>query len=73
MAAVCNRYPNVNLEYEIVDADDVAAGDQARRPPPPPPPPPRRPSLLPCPALGLALGAGIRGWLIRGSLIFRVH
>mmetsp|Transcript_62196 Transcript_62196/g.148187 ORF Transcript_62196/g.148187 Transcript_62196/m.148187 type:complete len:2144 (+) Transcript_62196:214-6645(+) len=26
VAAVCNRYPNVTLEYEVVDADEVEAG-----------------------------------------------
>jgi len=24
---VCNRYPNVTLEYEVVDADEVGAGE----------------------------------------------
>jgi pre-mRNA-splicing helicase BRR2 len=27
VAAVCNRYPNVTLEYEVADADSVAAGE----------------------------------------------
>ena len=30
LAAVCNRYPNVALEYEVVDADEVAAGEQVQ-------------------------------------------
>mmetsp|Transcript_28044 Transcript_28044/g.66662 ORF Transcript_28044/g.66662 Transcript_28044/m.66662 type:complete len:2150 (+) Transcript_28044:160-6609(+) len=27
LAGVCNRYPNVNLEFEVVDADEVGAGE----------------------------------------------
>jgi len=27
VARVCNRYPNIDLNYEIEDADEVAAGD----------------------------------------------
>ena len=27
VAAVCNRYPNVTLEYEVADAYSVAAGE----------------------------------------------
>ena len=30
LAAVCNRYPNVSLEYEVVDADEVSAGEQVQ-------------------------------------------
>lgn len=30
LAAVCNRYPNVSLEYEVVDADEVEAGEQVQ-------------------------------------------
>ena len=30
LASVCNRYPNVALEYEVVDADEVAAGEQVQ-------------------------------------------
>jgi pre-mRNA-splicing helicase BRR2 len=28
VAAVCNKYPNVALEYEIADKDEIGAGDQ---------------------------------------------
>ncbi|EKX54104.1 hypothetical protein GUITHDRAFT_160810 [Guillardia theta CCMP2712] len=28
IAAVCNRFPNINLEYEVVDADSISAGEQ---------------------------------------------
>jgi pre-mRNA-splicing helicase BRR2 len=30
MQAVCNRYPNVSLEYEVVDADEVSSGAQVQ-------------------------------------------
>merc|ERR1712216_491428 len=30
LAAVCNRYPNVSLEYDVVDADEIAAGEQVQ-------------------------------------------
>ncbi len=30
LAAVCNRYPNVSLEYQVVDADEVSAGEQVQ-------------------------------------------
>jgi len=30
IAAVCNKYPNVTLEYEVVDKDEVGAGEQVQ-------------------------------------------
>ena len=27
---MCNRYPNVSLEYQVVDADEVSAGEQVQ-------------------------------------------
>lgn len=27
VARVCNRYPNVDLSYEVVDAEEVTAGE----------------------------------------------
>ena len=27
MARVCNRYPNIDVSYEVEDADEVASGD----------------------------------------------
>mmetsp|Transcript_34715 Transcript_34715/g.87733 ORF Transcript_34715/g.87733 Transcript_34715/m.87733 type:complete len:2149 (+) Transcript_34715:158-6604(+) len=30
IASVCNKYPNVTLEYEVVDKDEVGAGEQVQ-------------------------------------------
>ena len=27
VARVCNRYPNIDVSYEVEDADEVASGD----------------------------------------------